>query len=344
MKIVIIGPFPPPQSGTTIKNAILASSLKPFASSIETINTKKNSFYILCKMIFLSFSKNENIIISVSSGGRKFLLPMAYILKKIFGKKVILLPCGGSLPQELSKMNPVQFMLYRFFYDSLARVFVEIKSMKVKLNHVLPNSNIEVMYNFKPRPKKPPVLAVNKTLKIIYLSRLRRDKGIFVLIKAVEFLKKNNINITLDFYGSFLPNDIVDHDLFKIKVEACDYINWPGFLSQEEINQYLQKYDMFIFPTFYKGEGFPGALIDAAYAGLPVIATNHAYNSEIVTNGKTGLLCRPNDVDSLAECIETLYQNPELRLEMGRNNYTLSQEFDAELAAKRIIDVFLNAA
>ena len=49
-----------------------------------------------------------------------------------------------------------------------------------------------------------------------------------------------------------------------------------------------------IFPTYYVGEGFPGTIIDAFSSGIPDIATDWRYNSEIVQNGKTGYIYKLN--------------------------------------------------
>jgi glycosyltransferase involved in cell wall biosynthesis len=79
-------------------------------------------------------------------------------------------------------------------------------------------------------------------------------------------------------------------------------------MRQKEGYDKLATYDMLLFPTYWKGEGFAGIFIDAFVAGLPMIITDWAHNSQFVKEGETGLFIPVHDAKALAskmkECIE----------------------------------------
>jgi len=340
--ITFIGPFPLPFSGTTVKNSILLKGLKNNVDSIDVVSTTKNNYIVFYKLVKTFFSKNRYIVISVSAGGRRVLLPYAFLSKLLFKKQVVLLPCGGTLADELREMKEGKLKLYTIFYNSLEQVFVETNTMKDRLKRIIPLARISVMYNFKPRPEKPPFRKSNEAVRIVFLSRLSRAKGVFVLLEAFKELKKKNLDITLDYYGDFLMTDTNDESVFRSQIKGLNCVHWNGYLDSTKINKTLQTYDIFVFPTNCSSEGFPGALIDSAYAGLPVVTTDIAFNSEIIEDGVTGLLCKPNDVSSLASKIEELYFNPVGRQKMGENNWNRSSEFDSDFAAKRLVNILFN--
>jgi starch synthase len=70
-----------------------------------------------------------------------------------------------------------------------------------------------------------------------------------------------------------------------------------------------------VLPT--RSEAFGMVLQEAAAAGLPVVSTNINAISEIVINGRTGILLKPRDVDGLGLALRQLLADSELRLQMG---------------------------
>jgi glycosyltransferase involved in cell wall biosynthesis len=73
-----------------------------------------------------------------------------------------------------------------------------------------------------------------------------------------------------------------------------------------------------LFPTTWKGEGFPGVIIDAFIAGLPVIASNWNMNNEIIVDGVNGFIFEPNNCLALVEkmifCLQNRKEIKKIRL------------------------------
>ena len=92
-----------------------------------------------------------------------------------------------------------------------------------------------------------------------------------------------------------------------------------------------------MFPTFYDGEGIPGALIEAFAAGCPIVATDWNYNGEMITDGVDGRLYEPRNVDELASHIEWLARHPAEREEMQRNAYETAKKYSIEEVTETIL-------
>lgn len=134
----------------------------------------------------------------------------------------------------------------------------------------------------------------------------------------------------MDIYGP-LEEKFKYEFLSNIKNEPN--ISYNGTLNQGEILTTLNKYDALLFPTYYKGEGFPGTILEAYMAGVPVIASDWKYNSEIIENKVTGLICEPHSVKSIVNCIKMLNNNFEKYKNMPLNCKKNAEEFSEKKVA-----------
>ena len=86
-------------------------------------------------------------------------------------------------------------------------------------------------------------------------------------------------------------------------MELLPNVSYKGLLNltSKEGYEELSKHDVFLFPTFYENEGFPGVVVDAYIAGLPIIATDWHFNAQFVKDGSTGVVIPAQDEDALFE-------------------------------------------
>jgi len=85
--------------------------------------------------------------------------------------------------------------------------------------------------------------------------------------------------------------------------------------EREDIPEILAASDLFILSS--RWEGLPRSIIEAMMAGLPVVATRVGGVPELVEDGITGFLVPPKDPGALAEALQKLIEDPELRRRMG---------------------------
>ena len=103
------------------------------------------------------------------------------------------------------------------------------------------------------------------------------------------------------------------------------------------IYKVLSKYDLMVFPTYYQGEGFAGAILDSYISGVPVIASDWRYNSEIIKEGETGKLFISQDIDDLTDKLEFLINNPDLIYKMKRNCLEEAKKYNADILINEFI-------
>ena len=110
-------------------------------------------------------------------------------------------------------------------------------------------------------------------------------------------------------------------------------INYKGFLdvSVEDGYKQLSEYDVLLFPTYFKGEGFPGTLLDVFIAGVPVIASDFHANGEVLVDGYNGLLIPPKDAVALSTAMNRLISDIDLRKKLRKNAILTAREYDVEM-------------
>jgi glycosyltransferase involved in cell wall biosynthesis len=85
----------------------------------------------------------------------------------------------------------------------------------------------------------------------------------------------------LDIYGPVAP-DFEAH-FFEV-VARNPKVRYMGVIPNKQVIDTLSRYDVLLFPSSYPGEGFPGILLEGAYAGIYCLASDHLYNKEVIEN------------------------------------------------------------
>jgi glycosyltransferase involved in cell wall biosynthesis len=97
--------------------------------------------------------------------------------------------------------------------------------------------------------------------------------------------------------------------------------------------------DLFVLPSIR--EAFGLVILEAAVAGLPIIATNTGGIPEIIKNGVSGILVPPADAQALASAIETVMQNDGLAKKMAKEaKDVVLEKFDARLMAAKTAELY----
>lgn len=102
------------------------------------------------------------------------------------------------------------------------------------------------------------------------------------------------------------------------------YVDYLGPKYGKEKDYIFKKVDIFIFPTY--NETFGLVNLEAMQYKLPIITTDEGGIPDIVINNKNGFICKRKDIDSLANEIEKLINNKDLRVSLGENGYKVFKE------------------
>lgn len=337
-KILGIGPLSPPPSGPGQKNSTIISGLKDKGLQIEWIDTYNKPLRALVKFILVA-SKYDTIILSVSHRGRAILAPIVFFYNKIFGSSSILLPAGGKFHEEILSYPPVIDKFYLQVFSSTNAILPESESMVSDLSQVL-GSNVEIRQfpNPRKRPKVTPDFYTSESdrIKMIHLGRLCEEKGTLFMLESFNNIPDDEIE--LDIYGSITGNKKFRTEFYRL-VEGDDRVKYLGVIPHGEVISKLNEYDIFIFPTRYPGEGFPGVLVEAMMAGLMIIASDWNYNSEIVIESQNGLLFNPYSSTEFEEIIQYVADNPSNISKFQKYSWELSNEYCAEYVIDGLIDI-----
>ena len=290
--------------GQTVKTKIITKELeKKFGDNevkkVDTFGGKGKLVPIVLNLISLVMHC-KNIIILPAHNGLRIFAPLLAFVNSFYRRKLHYVVIGGWLPEFVSTRKNLQRALMKFDF-----IYVETNTMKNKLE-AMGFNNVIVMPNCKELNILEPeelVYEKEEPYRLCTFSRVMKEKGIEDAVDAVIAVNEEmgRIAYTLDIYGQIDSNQV---EWFKdLEKKFPDYIKYKGLVDFDKTTQVLKDYFMLLFPTYYEGEGFAGTLIDAMAAGIPVIASDWRYNSEIVKNGKIGFIINENLKAELAKAL-----------------------------------------
>lgn len=174
---------------------------------------------------------------------------------------------------------------------------------------------------------------------LVSIARLVEKKGLQYSIQAVAQLISYYPNIEYQIVGDGILKKDLQQLIEQLNVSAN--IKLLGWKTQQEVSQIMENADIVLAPsvTSQDGncEGIPMCLMEAMATGLPVISTYHSGIPELIEDGKSGYLLPEREVDGLAQRIEHLIVNPELRLKMGQaGRQKIETDYNIELLNDRL--------
>lgn len=297
-------------------------------------NIKKKPLLFLTR--FINLSKNsENVVIFPDRNAIHFFAPLLCILKKIYGLRIFYCVIGGWLPDCLNKERFLLKCLQKF--DGL---FVETSHLRDSLIK-LGLKRIYIFPNFKDvRCLGPDDIKkdVSWPVKLCFSSRILEQKGVREMVEKVLEINRDKILCTLDIYG---PIDNRYRKTFdRLKSTFDESIVYKGITETMETTKILRRYDLQLFPTKFRTEGFPGSIADSFYAGLPVLAS--AWNSckDVITENESGMIFEFCDFKDMKEKLLFLINNPELIQKMRLGCVYAGQKISQDQVIHIITDVF----
>ncbi|GAA4704613.1 glycosyltransferase [Brevibacillus fulvus] len=151
------------------------------------------------------------------------------------------------------------------------------------------------------------------------VARFVPVKGLPYLVEAFASLVKSQPD---SGYRLVMVGDGVERPLLEQKVKELgveQLVHFAGF--RHDIPACLHAIDTFVHSSIYEGLGY--TIIEAMASEVPVVATNAGGVKEIVADGQTGLLVKPQDASALAAAMQRLAENPALRSAFAKQALTL---------------------
>ncbi len=175
-------------------------------------------------------------------------------------------------------------------------------------------------------------------IKILFLSRIEKTKGIFETIDAFKLLINKKYNMHLSIAGD-------GPDLKKVKKYVKkknipeSRLTFLGYVSGDEKIKSFKEHDIYCFPTY--DEGMPNSVLEAMAFGMPIVTRPVGGIKDFFQNGKMGFLFESKSPDKIADLIEKLICDKNLFANIRRFNYTYAKDnFMAATVAKKLIKTY----
>ncbi len=148
----------------------------------------------------------------------------------------------------------------------------------------------------------------DRTFRVICVAQVSPRKGQVYLLEAWKKLNLPDAELLL--IGSLSP------EMAAVLRRFQGTFRHIPFVPNDELLEYYGRASVFVLPSLE--DGFAVVIGEAMACGLPVITTHNVGAADIVSHGKDGFVVHIRSPDAIAEHLEELYRNPELRVEMSR--------------------------
>jgi glycosyltransferase involved in cell wall biosynthesis len=150
-------------------------------------------------------------------------------------------------------------------------------------------------------------------VQILCVGRLVAAKGQRVLLDAAALLAHRGHPLHITFVGD--GPDAAALRAHSLTAGLDGSVHFTGALTHAATRQRLAEADVFVLPSF--AEGIPVALMEAMATQLAVVSTWTAGIPELITHDVDGLLVAPGSTEALADALESLFTDPQLRARLG---------------------------
>lgn len=233
-------------------------------------------------------------------------------------------------------------MLYRWLYRNIDHiVFVSraaqqeflksAKQVEAPVNSVVYNAIRQI-------PESPTEISTNPETAVIgYTGRLTPEKGVDTLIQAFALIKNKKTQLTI--LGTGNQKYIAQLKTITENSKVNDRVIFTGFI--DNVYQHIQTFDIAVVPSRWR-EPFGLVLLEYMSQGIPVISTNNGAQPEIITNGTDGILIDPNNPQLLAEQIDILLEDANLRQQISIAAKKRSLDFSFDKFIDQIETIYQN--
>ncbi len=185
---------------------------------------------------------------------------------------------------------------------------------QASLSARLPGRNISVHHHILRVSEDAVVPRPAGVVRLISVARLRWEKGLDVLLRAVARVRKGYPGFHLVILGD--GPDRSKLEALCAELDLKSIVEFMGQQPHEDITKWLQQAEVFVLAS--RTEGLPLSLLEAMAHGLAIVATSVGGIPELIRSEETGLLVPPNCPEALGDALETVIQDADKRLKLRR--------------------------
>lgn len=260
------------------------------------------------------------------------------ILAKLLNRKVIVFIRGWDLSFEDNiKTNKIYRFIFNRIWKRVDKFLVLGKTFQDKLIKMGIESSISIettLSTYQNANEKK----LEKTIYLLFISRLVKEKGIYIAIDTIEILiKKYKINnIILNIAGD---GKIFAEVQSYINKKNMNNINLLGNVTGKEKDELYKKSHIMLFPTYF-GEGLPNSILEGMGSGLPIISRINAGIPDQVIDNENGFLTDSKDPEWFAKKIYFLLENKDIYCRISSNNINKSEYYSIKSIKGRLLNYY----
>lgn len=304
----------------------------------------------LCDFLqFIRIQKKYDIIhINTSLGIRSTARDALFLIISILFKKKIIVFFRGwnkSFENIIEKYLLWLFKIIYFRADTIITLASEFKDVLIrwgyKENILLETTVVDdwLIDKYDEKSLRGRFIRNNNSFKLLFLARVEVAKGIYEVIESYRKVK-----VEYPFLNLLIAGDGSELENVKkyVKKENMPNVRFLGYVKGMDKKRTFQNANLYLFPS-YHGEGMPNSLLEAMAFGLPCITTNVGGIRDFFEDGKMGYIVNQKDPARLAEFIEILVRNPDLRRSISEYNFQYAKKhFYASTVVKRLEAIYAN--
>jgi glycogen synthase len=184
-------------------------------------------------------------------------------------------------------------------------------------------------------------------VRVLFVGRLERRKGVDVLLAAARALVAQGVDFRLDLAGPDSPLTETGRGYREgFERDAPpglrERVTFHGPVSDSDLEELYSRADLVCQPSRFESHGI--VLVEAMMFGKPIVSTAAGGISEVVEEGANAMLAEPGDAISLAASLRRAIESPELRARFGARSRELYLErYEAGVVARGMVRLFAEA-
>lgn len=336
MKLAYFGYLPiemEAMGGAEVKTKTVLKALRKESKidKIKAFNTagwKRHIVKLIFQLLYACFFFDSIIFVSAATTFNR-ILPYLLFFCKISKCEIHFIPVGDCEPKFFCTEKSKR----RFSKIKGAYVQTELSYRKLK---EIGFQNIYVMHNFKYVQSYSTDYDIGQGLRFVFFSRVSEVKGIFDTIRVFESLHEKGVNCFLDIYGK-IDGEIEESFMRMIEKDKA-FVKYKGVASPDESSSILKDYYMMVFPTKFSGEGFPGVILDAFAAGIPILSSHFRFYDDLLKDHYNSLVFDLDNFEDFEKKLIYACEHPDAICNMRSNSAAEYKKYSPEKEIGVLVD------
>jgi len=320
-----------------VGGGIVVTILKALTGKLSVIEIQGEIFRGLRR-------NNSNLQTNSNSTNNIRSIRMRFVDLYYYYKSLLLQKIGRFVMKHAARVRVISNAIFNQVREQrIPAEKIRLVSLRVDLNLFNPISKLSIL--------RIDSFGDKMGINIGYVGRLIDGKGLEDLFEAVKILRSQDLKLVslreiprrgrtwkLIVCGTGPLETKLREMAEDLKID--DKIEWRGFVPYDKVPEALSQIDIFVYPSWH--EGFGRSIMEAMAMEKAVVATRVGGIPDLIEDNENGFLVSPHNPQELAQKIEILMENKELRLKFGKaGREWVSRNFEWNRGIKQFANLFL---